>query len=129
MSLITDPIGDLVTRLRNAQHARRETCRAPLSRIKLQACELLKKEGWIEDVQVIGEAPKQQLEVTFSKDKPALELKRMSKPGKRHYTGAKVMKPVLHGFGMAVLTTSQGLMTDRQAKKKNVGGEILFTIA
>jgi small subunit ribosomal protein S8 len=97
--------------------------------MKLELCELLKREGFIADVQVVGEAPHQEIEVTFAKDKPRLELKRMSKPGQRQYRGAKELRPVLHGFGMAVLTTSEGLLTDKEAKKRNVGGEILCTIA
>lgn len=129
MSVISDPIGDLVTRLRNAQHARRPTCVAPWSKIKLQLCELLKKEGWIADVAVVGEEPKQDIEITFAKDKPSLELKRVSKPGRRVYAAATELKPVLQGFGIAVLTTSQGLLTDKEARKRRVGGEVLCTIS
>lgn len=115
--------------MRNAQHARRPTCRAPWSKIKQKLLELLKSEGWIADVQVVGEAPKQDLEVTFNADKPALELKRVSKPGRRAYTGTAELKPVLQGFGIAVLTTSQGLLTDKEARKKKIGGEVLCTIS
>jgi small subunit ribosomal protein S8 len=129
MPILSDPIGDLITRMRNAQHARRPTCAAPWSQIKQDLLEVLKREGWIADVQVIGEAPKQELEVTFVEGKPALELKRISRPGQRVYTQAAEMKPVLRGFGIAILTTSQGLLTDKEAKKKKVGGEILCTIA
>jgi small subunit ribosomal protein S8 len=129
MASLTDPIGDLVARLRNAQHARKLFCRAPWSVIKQQLCEIMKREGLIEDVQVIGEIPKQELEITFHKEKPALELKRMSKPGRRMYMGAKQIKPVLHGFGIAVITTSLGLLTDKEARRKNVGGEVLCTIS
>ncbi len=129
MVYLTDPIGDLVTRLRNAQHVRKTSCTAPHSRIKLELCELLKKEGWIAGVRVIGEAPKQEIEITFAEDKPLLTLKRMSKPGQRRYIGYAEMKPVLSGHGMAVLTTSEGLMTDKEARKRKVGGEILCTIS
>ena len=126
---LTDPIGDLVTRLRNAQHARKTFCRAPWSKIKLDLCELLKREGWIEGVEVLGEAPKQEIEVTFAADKPVLTLRRMSKPGRRLYAGYDVLKPVLSGHGMAVLTTSEGLLTDKEARKRKIGGEVLCTIA
>jgi small subunit ribosomal protein S8 len=129
MVYLSDPIGDLITRMRNAQHVRRDTCEAPWSRIKEQLCELLKKEGFIEDVEVVGEAPKQSLLITFAKDKPKLELKRTSTPGRRMYVGADEMKPVMQGFGIAILTTSQGLMTDKAARKKHVGGEVLCTVA
>ena len=129
MTYVTDPIGDLLTRMRNAQKAGHSTCSAPLSKIKLQLLELLKKEEWIADVHVIGEAPKQDIEVTFHADKPAIEFKRISKPGRRAYMGVAELKPILQGVGMAVLTTSQGLMTDKQAREKKIGGEVLCTIA
>lgn len=128
MPLLSDPIGDLLTRMRNAQHARKTTCMAPWSKIKLQLCELLKKEGWISNVEVLGEAPMQQIEVTFIPEK-LLTVTRVSKPGRRVYAGKDELRPVLQGFGMAVLTTSQGLMTDRDARAKNIGGEILCTIS
>ena len=115
--------------MRNAQHARRSTCRAPWSKIKQDLLELLKREGWIADVTVVGEAPKQDLEVTFHADKPVLELKRISKPGRRAYAGAVDLKPVLQGFGIAVITTSKGLLTDKEARKQKVGGEVLCTIS
>jgi small subunit ribosomal protein S8 len=128
MTYVTDPIGDLLTRMRNAQGARRATCIAPWSRIKQELCELLKKEGWIEEVRVIGEAPKQHVEVSFVPGK-TMELKRMSKPGRRLYAGAAELKPILRGYGIAILTTSQGLLTDKQARERKVGGEVLCTIS
>ena len=128
MSLINDPIGDLLTRIRNAQAARRHSCSAPLSRIKKDLCELLKREGFLQEVEVIGDAPKQDLKVTFVPGK-ILELKRVSKPGRRMYSPANELKPVLRGYGIAVLTTSSGLMTDKEARKKKVGGEVLCTIS
>ena len=129
MTIVNDPIGDLITRMRNAQHARRASCRAPFSIIKQQLCELLKREGWIANVAVIGEAPKQDLEVTFHAEKPALTLKRVSTPGRRAYTGAAELGSVLQGYGIAVLTTSQGLLTDKEARKKKIGGEVLCTVS
>ena len=128
MVIVNDPIGDLVTRLRNAQKARRTTCKAPWSKIKQQLCELLKREGWIADVQVIGEAPKQELEVTFDPEKK-LALKRISKPGRRAYSPASELRPVLRGYGIAILTTSHGVLTDTEARKKKIGGEVLCTIS
>lgn len=128
MTVVNDPIGDLLTRIRNAQSARKAYTRAPWSRIKQELCELLKSEGLVQDVQVVGEAPKQQLEVTFVPGR-ILTLKRESKPGRRLYSKAIELKPVLRGFGIAVLTTSEGLLTDKQAKAKKVGGEVLCTIS
>lgn len=128
MTYVTDPIGDLLTRMRNAQAARRNSCRAPMSRLKLELCELLKREGWIKDVKILGEAPKQEIQVMFAEDKKLI-LSRVSKPGRRHYAKSAELTPVLRGYGHAILTTSQGLMTDVEARKKNIGGEVLCTIA
>ncbi|MBM3227361.1 30S ribosomal protein S8 [Candidatus Peribacteria bacterium] len=129
MSPVTDPIGDLLTRMRNAQAARSLRCSAPYSGIKHELLQLLKKEGWIADVAVEGDAPFQDLIVTFAADKPRLTIARVSKPGRRAYSGVDGLKPVLHGFGVAILTTSKGLMTDKEARKQKVGGEVLCTIS
>lgn len=128
MTYVNDPIGDILTRMRNAQAARKHTCRAPLSRIKLELCELMVREGWLEKVQVVGEAPKQDVEVTFVPGKK-LVLERISKPGRRTYAKSADLRPILRGFGQAILTTSQGLMTDTEARKNKVGGEVLCTVA
>lgn len=129
MTVVSDPIGDLLTRMRNAQHARRSTCRASWSRIKQDLLELLKREKWIADVIVVGDAPKQDLEVVFHADRPALELKRVSRPGRRTYSPAAGLQPVLQGFGVAVITTSKGLMTDKEARRHKIGGEVLCTVS
>ncbi len=115
--------------MRNAQKAGKDSCVAPHSKLKLQLLELLKKEGWISGVEVIGDAPKLSLDVTFNPEKSSLTLTRASKPGRRTYAGVSDLKPVLRGFGMAVLTTSQGLLTDSQAREKKIGGEVLCTIS
>jgi small subunit ribosomal protein S8 len=129
MPILSDPIGDLLTRIRNAQKARRLSCRAPWSRIKQELAELLKSEGLITDFKVHGDAPIQDIEIVFASDKPALTLKRVSKPGQRVYSGSKELKPVLRGYGIAILTTSKGLLTDKQARKQKIGGEVLCTIS
>ena len=129
MTYVTDPIGDLLTRMRNAQKAGKASTTAPHSKLKLQLLELLKKEGWISTVEVLGEAPKLTLEVTFNPEKSSLTLTRASKPGRRTYAGVADLKPVLRGFGMAVLTTSQGLLSDSEARQKKVGGEVLCPIS
>ena len=129
MTYVTAPIGDLLTRMRNAQKAGKASTTAPHSKLKLQLLELLKKEGWISTVEVLGEAPKLTLEVTFNPEKSSLTLTRASKPGRRTYAGVADLKPVLRGFGMAVLTTSQGLLSDSEARQKKVGGEVLCTIS
>ncbi|MDO8469112.1 MAG: 30S ribosomal protein S8 [Candidatus Peribacter sp.] len=129
MSVLSDPIGDLLTRIRNAQSAGRTQCRADLSKIKLQLCELLVREGLLQSVTVEGTAPKQELVVTFLSDHPSLSLKRVSTPGRRVYRAVDELKPVENGFGIGVLTTSQGLITDREARLKKIGGELLCTIS
>jgi small subunit ribosomal protein S8 len=128
MTYVNDPIGDLLTRMRNAQAARRKSCTAPLSKIKLELCELLKKVELLESVEVIGDVPKQSIKVTFVPGKK-LMLSRMSTPGRRVYAKSAELRPVLRGYGHAILTTSQGLMTDAEARKKKIGGEVLCTVA
>jgi small subunit ribosomal protein S8 len=128
MTAVNDPIGDLLTRIRNAQAVRKASCMAPWSRIKQELCEVLKREGMIEDVRVTGEAPHQEMEVIFVRGR-TLTLKRQSKPGRRLYSKSTELRPVLRGFGIAVLTTSQGLLTDKEAKAKKIGGEVLCTIS
>jgi small subunit ribosomal protein S8 len=128
MSFSSDPIGDFLTRMRNAQAARKHTTSAPWSRIKQELCELLQREGFLADVRVTGETPKKTLEVSFVEGK-VLQVARVSRPGRRVYSPASELKPVLRGFGVAILTTSQGLMTDKAARQRKVGGEVLCTIA
>jgi small subunit ribosomal protein S8 len=128
MSFVNDPIGDFLTRMRNAQAARRKTCRAPLSRMKKELSELMVREGWLQKVEILGDAPKQELEVTFVPGK-TLTLERKSTPGRRLYARVDDLQPVLRGYGQAILTTSQGLMTDEQARTKKIGGELLCTVA
>ena len=128
MTYVTDPIGDLLTRIRNAQAVRHLSCTAPWSTIKQELCELLVREGLMQRVEVIGDAPKQKLLLSFVPGK-VLELARVSKPGRRVYGKKTELKPVLRGYGIAILTTSQGLLTDKEARKRNIGGEILCTVA
>jgi small subunit ribosomal protein S8 len=129
MVVVNDPIGDLLTRIRNAQSARRESATAPWSRMKEALCNVLKREGWIQDIVIHGEDPKKTIEVVFAPEKSKLELKRISTPGRRVYAKYAELKPVLRGYGIAIVTTSQGLMTDAEARAKKLGGEVLCTIA
>lgn len=115
--------------MRNAQAVGHASCAAPHSRLRLELCNLLKREGWIADVQVLEDAKNREIVVTFSPEKPALEVTRVSKPGRRMYSGTKELKRVLRGLGIAILSTSQGLMTDSEARKRKIGGEVLCTIS
>ena len=126
---LSDPIGDLLTRLRNAQKVGHTSCMAPHSRMKRDILETMKRDGWIADVKEIGEVPAKELEVTFIPEKQKMELKRISKPGRRMYKNCSELKPVLNGFGIAIISTSHGVMTDKEARAKKIGGEVLCTIA
>ncbi|MSR67897.1 30S ribosomal protein S8 [Candidatus Peribacteria bacterium] len=126
---LTDPIGDLITRMRNAQHGGRSDCRAQWSKIKQAICDLMKQQGYLETVTVEGEEAKKELVVTFRTDRPALLLKRISTPGGRKYVGSGDIRSHLHGSSMAILSTSTGLVTHKEARLKNIGGEILCTVS
>lgn len=126
---VNDPIGDFLTRIRNAQHGRRTDCKAQWSTILQAICDLLKREGFLESVIVEGEGSIREITVTFRTDRPALELKRISTPGGRKYVGADDIRSHLHGSSMAILSTSGGLLTHKEARAKNIGGEILCTVS
>ena len=128
---MTDPIADMLTRVRNANTAMHDEVQMPASKKKEALAELLKKEGYIEDYQVApnSDRPGSTLTVTMKyspeRARTISGLKRVSKPGLRVYKPAKDVPRVLGGLGVAVVSTSQGLMTDREARKRNVGGEVL----
>ncbi len=126
---LTDPIGDLITRMRNAQHGRRTECRAQWSRIKQAMCDVMQKHGYIESAVAEGEGKDKEIVVTFRQDRPPLILKRVSTPGGRKYVGANDIRKLLHGSSMAVISTSVGLLTNKEAREKNVGGEMLCTVS
>ncbi len=126
---LTDPIGDLLTRIRNAQHGRRTECRAPWSKLKERICGLLKTHGFVSASTTEGEGILKEVVVTFRTDRLPLELKRVSTPGGRKYVGAGDIRALLHGNSMAIISTSNGLLTDKEAREKNLGGEFLCTIS
>ncbi|MEQ1849190.1 MAG: 30S ribosomal protein S8 [Candidatus Peribacteraceae bacterium] len=125
----TDPIGDFLTRMRNAQHGRHTQCRAPWSRIKQEIAEILQREGFIQSATVEGEGVKKEIVVAFKSDRPVLELRRVSKPGSRQYVQTSDVRGLLHGSAMALLSTSSGILTHTEAKQKNVGGEMICTVS
>jgi small subunit ribosomal protein S8 len=127
----TDPIADMLTRIRNANMVSLTEVDMPSSKLKVELAKLLKSEGYVEDYAVVekeGSAFKT-LKITLKydeKSKPVISnLKRVSRPGLRNYCKAKDIPQVLGGMGIAIISTSKGLLTDRKAKKENVGGEIL----
>ncbi|CAG5081230.1 30S ribosomal protein S8, rpsH [Thermobacillus xylanilyticus] len=127
--VMSDPIADMLTRIRNANTVRHETVEMPASKIKRQIAEILKNEGFIRDAEYI-EDNKQGIIRIFLKYGPNNErvitgLKRISKPGLRVYTKANEVPRVLGGLGIAILSTSKGVMTDKQARQLKTGGEVI----
>jgi small subunit ribosomal protein S8 len=125
-----DPIADMLTRIRNAQRALLPTVQMPHSRMKENIATILKKEGYLTDVAVEGKAPRTiKLKLKYQGKKSVIEgLRRVSRPGLRHYVSATEIPRVLGGLGVAVISTPEGLMTGVQARKKNLGGELLCYI-
>lgn len=129
---MTDPIADMLTRIRNANMVSHESVEMPSSKLKVQLAKLLKEEGFITDYKVKEDGKFKVLEITLkydAKNKPIItKLERVSKPGLRNYSKAKNLPKVLGGMGIAVVSTSKGLLTDRKARKENIGGEVLCYI-
>ncbi|PIF02743.1 MAG: 30S ribosomal protein S8 [Propionibacterium sp.] len=129
---MTDPIADMLTRLRNANQAYHDSTIMPSSKIKVGIAEILKSEGYISAYEVIdptdsqvGKMLKLTLKYGESRERSIAGLKRISKPGLRVYAKSTALPKVLGGMGIAIISTSQGLMTDRQAKARSVGGEVV----
>ncbi|WP_038055019.1 30S ribosomal protein S8 [Thermodesulfobacterium hydrogeniphilum] len=130
--MMTDPIADMLIRIKNALMARHKTVVIPASKIKLEIARILKEEGYIEDFKYINEKPQGKIEIVLKYDenkRPVIAgVKRVSKPGRRIYMGYKDLPKVLDGLGIAIVSTSQGIMTDHEARRRKVGGEILCEI-
>ena len=129
---MTDPIADMLSRLRNANQAYHESASMPHSKIKVGIAEILKSEGYIADFEVrdpaegeVGKTLKVTLKYGDSRERSIAGLRRISKPGLRVYAKSTSLPKVLGGMGIAIISTSQGLLTDRQAHAKSVGGEVL----
>ena len=129
---MTDPIADMLTRIRNANMVSHETVEIPASKLKIELAKLLKSEGFITDYEVKDAGKFKVIVVTLKYDmnkKPVIsKLERISRPGLRTYHKAKTLPKVLGGLGVAIISTSKGLMTDRKARKENIGGEVLCYI-
>ncbi len=123
-----DPISDMLTRIRNAQSAGHKTVDVPLSKIKAEIAAVLKREKYIEDFKKIGKGVQKFIEISLKEPSIIGEMKRISKPGRRVYVKAADLKPVKSGFGMIVISTPKGLMTNKEARKAKLGGEALFEI-
>ena len=129
---ITDTIGDLLTRIRNASSAKHDSVEIPASNMKKAICQILADEGYVKGFSVIDDGKQGLIRVSLKYGEgktPALSgLKRVSKPGLRQYCSVEDMPRVMKGLGIAIISTSKGVMTDRQARKENVGGEVLAFI-
>ncbi len=126
----SDPLADMLTRIRNASAVYKLEARIPYSKIKLQVAHILEKEGYVGAVRVMDK-PFKDIVITLKYDgkKRAIShIKRVSKPGRRHYTQKGNLPRVLGGYGIAIITTSQGLMTNGEARKKGVGGEVVCEV-
>jgi small subunit ribosomal protein S8 len=124
----TDPIADLLTRIRNAQNAHQASVNLPHSKIKEGILDIMKKWKFIEDYKVENEGINKSLNVTLREDREKLTLKRVSKCGQRIYVKKEDLKIIKSGLGISILSTSQGLMTNLDAKKHNIGGELICEI-
>ncbi len=131
MATLTDPIADFLIRLKNASRAGNDSFRAPHSKMKAEISRILKEEGyiWNYEVDTSGKFPELVVKTKYVDGVPALtDLKRISKCGRRKYSGSQEIPRVLNGMGISILSTSKGLMTGHAAKKEKVGGEILAFI-
>ena len=125
---ITDPIADMLTRIRNANSARHDTVDVPASNMKKSIAQILLDEGYIKSFQVIDDGTQGVIRITLKyngKDKVITGLRRVSKPGLRVYVGADELPRVLRGLGIAIVSTSKGVMTDKAARAAHIGGEVL----
>lgn len=129
---MTDPIADMLTRIRNALVTRKETVEIPASNMKKAIADIMLAEGYVKDVKLVEDGFNGKLVLTlkYTENNQSVigGLKRVSKPGLRTYSGAAEMPKVLGGFGIAIVSTNKGIMTDKQAKAQNVGGEVLCYI-
>ena len=132
--MYTDPIADFLTRIRNGQSAGLRVVKMPSSNTKVAVSQILKDQGYIHDFKVEEVAPQNVLKVALKYNKetkvPAIrEIKRISKPGLRQYSSSTELPRVKNGLGIAVVSTSKGLMTEKHARKENIGGEVICTVS
>ena len=128
---MSDPIADMLTRIRNAQLAKKQSVKMPSSNIKLSIADVLKDEGYINDFSVVNDNSRNTLEITlkyYSGDPVIEQIKRISKPGLRIYKSSKNLPDIMSGLGIAIVSTSKGVMTERKARVEGIGGELLCTV-
>ncbi len=128
---MTDPIADMLNRIKNAQAVDHPMVEMPFSNLKYEIAKILEKNGFVEKIEKKGRKAKKTMEIVlkYNEKSPAVTgVKRISKPGQRIYLASSEMKKVREGYGMAIISTSKGLMTNREAKKQKLGGEVLCEI-
>jgi small subunit ribosomal protein S8 len=129
---MSDPIADMLTRIRNAQMAEKVSVAMPSSKLKVALAKILQDEGYVDGYKVSGDNGKPVLEIglKYYADRPVIEkLQRVSRPGLRIYKGSQDIPQVMNGLGVAIISTSKGLMTDRKARANGIGGEVLCIVA
>ncbi len=130
---MSDPIADMLTRIRNAQLAEKISVRMPLSKVKKAIAQVLIDEGYVDGMNIVDEAgkkPELELSLKYYSGRPVIEkIERVSRPGLRIYKGAQDIPRVMNGLGVAIMSTPQGVMTDRKARKTGIGGEVLCIVA
>ena len=129
--VVTDPIADMLTRIRNALTAKHSEVKIPTSKVKSAIADILLEEGYIASVETVGEGVNRDLNITlkYGEGRSVINgLKRVSKPGLRVYANCEELPKVLNGLGIAIISTSKGIMTDKQARNANVGGEVMAYI-
>lgn len=129
---MSDPLGDMLTRIRNGQQARHPVIKCPWANLRENVCQVLQDEGFIRGFKVVdlgGNKKELQIELKYDQGEPVIrELKRISKPGRRVYSKIKDLQPYYNGLGIAVISTPQGVMADHKARSENVGGEVLCQV-
>ena len=127
--MLTDPIADMLTRIRNAVRVERPNVEMPLSKVKRGLAEVLKREGFIWDFEELDAKPSRQLRLHLkygpNGERVIRHIKRVSKPGRRVYSGADSLRPVLNGLGIKIISSSHGVISDREARQRHLGGEVL----
>ena len=130
--MMTDPIADMLTRIRNAVRVERPHVELPVSKVKRGLAEVLKREGYIWDWEEVQSAPANQIRIHLkygpNGERVIRHIRRVSTPGRRVYSGSTKLKPILNGLGISIISTSRGVISDREARQRNLGGEVLCEI-
>ena len=130
--MMTDPIADMLTRIRNAVRVERPYVDMPTSKVKKGLADVLKREGYIWDWQEVEDEPVAQIRIELkygpNGERVIQKIRRVSKPGRRVYIKAKELRPVLNGLGITIISTSRGVVSDREARRRNLGGEVLCEV-